>query len=97
MAITPNFWSVDGITLDKKSEANFDAHPNGKYNLWLKFDSNGVVNLADSSQYPLDKVFTQAEHSKNVRFFGATPIGGIFPFYLLDFSEPKNSQYLSFL
>ena len=72
MAILPNFWSTDGISLLKKSEADFDAHylANGNYNLWLKFDANGVINLNDSSQYPLDKVFTEAEAEKNLRFYG---------------------------
>jgi hypothetical protein len=72
MAIIPNFWRADGISLDKKTEADFDTHylSNGMYNLWLKFDADGVINLKESAQWPLDKVFTEAEAEKNIGFYG---------------------------
>jgi hypothetical protein len=72
MAITPNFWSAEGISFLKKTEADFDTHylSNGTYNLWLKFDANGVLNLKESAQYPLDKVFTGPETQKALRYFG---------------------------
>jgi hypothetical protein len=73
MAIIPNFWSADGISFLKKTEADFDTHylSNGTYNLWLKFDANGVLNLKESAQYPLDKVFTPAEANVALKHFGA--------------------------
>jgi len=54
-----------------------DSHPNGSGNLWFKYTGG---NVYEAAQYPLAKVFTFSEYSRNEVYFGGTPIGGIAPF-----------------
>jgi hypothetical protein len=66
-----SFW-VESGEFDKKTYADLLAHynVNGDKNLWLKLDKDGFVEVDDSVQYPLDKVFTVTEATRNLKYFG---------------------------
>lgn len=63
--------------LDSKSKAEWDAHYllNGWNNLWLRYEGDVLM---EAKQYEMCKLFTSAEASKNLKYFGT---GGNATFY----------------
>jgi hypothetical protein len=64
------FYTADAATWDKKTEAQYLAHPSGSLNLWLRWlEIGGVCILKEAVQYDVTREFTPAENDKNERYF----------------------------
>ena len=69
--LTYNSFYVESGEFAKKTYADYLAHPNGSYNLWLKvISSGGVCLVKEAPQYPLARGFLPAEVERNESWAG---------------------------